>query len=395
MKYIKITWYILILSFLFAGLYTGRREFFLLFFILLFVLLYSLALNLWTLLSFSYIQNLSLPSVVKGSAVYLMIGIHNDKPFPFTLMRILVNTVTGDENYELYFTLSPKSNIDFNIPVHSPYRGVYDVGMTKIETNDIFGLVKTRFDMRKLSYYKQQSIKITPKLVELPYLPARNTDAKYSGGAFLRLSEEGDSFSDLRRYRPGDPLKKIHKPISVKYRKLYVKNYDIPLETAILVAIDPAMDVGEGEGARYLADTACECVVAIAAISIQSGFAVEITGIDMSFSMKRGKHRELIPALCDTLAMLPFDKTGDLNRSLELAASGYDGYRAAYIISSSGSAPFSGALLRLQREGCRIYNVKVSHSKEQFDNDTPVAGIISIPVTPKDDIRAVFTGEMQ
>jgi uncharacterized protein (DUF58 family) len=394
-KYAKIIGYLSIVSFYIAGLYTGRREFFLIFFTLFFLVLFALILNLWTAFSFSFIQDISLPIVVKGSMVYLKIGIYNDKPFPFTLMKIRTETVLPDKTYELRINLPPNSNIDYTIPVHCPYRGVYGVGMTKIEINDIFGLVKTRFDMRSLSYYKHRSIKILPKLIELPYLPTRDTDARHTNVSALHLSEDGDSYSDLRRYRPGDPLKKVHKPVSARHRELYVKTYDIPLENAVLVAIDAAMDIGVGEPARYLADIACECAVAIAAISMQSGFNVEFVGADVIRVMRRGRNKEQLPAICEALADIPFNGEGDLNYALESVASNVEGLRAAYIISSSEPAVYADALLRLQRDGCFVCFLKVSHTKAKSESESSLLGINIITITPGDDIRLILTGEFQ
>ena len=395
MKHIKIIWYSLMVIFLFAGLYSGSREFFLLFFIMLFVILYALSLNLWTIFSFSFIQELSQPAVVKGSVAHLKIGIYNDKPFPFTLMKIRVETVTPHETYELGFNLSPKSNINYMIPLNCPYRGVYAVGMTTIEVNDVFGLVKTRFDMRRLSYYRQRLIKIFPRLVELPYLPTRNNDSKYSGGVALRLAEDGDSYADLRRYRPGDPLKRVHKPVSARKRELYVKNYDIPLETTVLIAIDPTMELGDGEEKRYLADIACECAVSIAEISMRSGFTVEFAGIDLSRSLKRRRKQEVLSALCDALAELPFDGEGDFDRELELAITRAGGIRAAYIISSGNTASYAGAFYRLQQEGCHVSRLKIISADKKQENDDVVFGIGSINISPGDDIQEILTGEIK
>jgi uncharacterized protein (DUF58 family) len=310
-------------------------------------------------------------------------------------MKILVETVLPDKTYELSFNLSPKTNISYTIPLNCPYRGVYGVGMTTIEINDIFGLVKTRFDMRRLPYYRQRRLKIFPRLVELPYLPARGADAKYSGVVALRLSEIGDSYSDLRRYRSGDPLKRVHKPISARRRELYVKNYDIPSEAAILVAIDSAMETGEGELARYLADTACECAVALTAVSLQSGFTVEFIGVDFLRPTKWGRKLEVLPELSNALAELQFDTTGDFGKSLELPDSKIETLRAAYIISTAEPAAYAGALSRLQRSGCYVCFLKISGTKDRLDSDNSVPGVNCFQVTPKDDIRAVMTGEQQ
>ncbi|MCL2056974.1 MAG: DUF58 domain-containing protein [Oscillospiraceae bacterium] len=369
-----------------AGLFTGRREFFLLFFIMLFCALYALALNIWTAFSFSYIQELSSASSVKGSALELKIGIYNDKPFPFTLMKIITETVVPDKNYELRFNLPPQSSINFTVPVTCPYRGIYEVGMTKLEINDIFGLICTRLDMRSLSYYRKRTVKVYPRLVELEYLPSRTADAKFSGKSALRVSEDGDSYSGLRRYRPGDKLVRVHKPVSARMRELYVKSYDVPLETSVLIAVDTAADIGTGEPARYLADTACECAAAIAAVCLRSGFSVEMAGADISRPFIRGQKTNSFPAIREALAVLPFDGKGDFGAALSLAASKAGGFRAAYVISAAPPDDFSGALMRLRREGCRVLFLRTAHTKDR-EGGSAVPGVSCVGVTPGEDIR--------
>ncbi|MCL2821440.1 MAG: DUF58 domain-containing protein [Oscillospiraceae bacterium] len=395
MKYIKITWYLLMAVFLFAGLISGMREFFLLFIIMLFVVLSALVLNLWTAFSFSFIQELSNQPVVKGSTTHLKIGIYNDKPFPFTLMKILVETISPKELYELNFNLSPRSNIDYLVPFNCPYRGIYPVGMTIIDINDVFGLVKLRFDMRRISYYKKQRTKIYPEILELPYLPTRNTDSKYSGGVALRLSDDGDSYSDLRRYRPGDPLKRVHKTVSARKRELYVKSYDIPLETTILIAIDSSMLPGDSEQKRYLADLACSCAIALAEVSLRAGFTIEVTGVDLTRSLKRRGKRELLAALSNALAEMPFDGEGDFGTDLELVVNKAQGYKAAYIISASEIVPYAKSLLRLRNEGSHVCYIKIANPEVETGNEYSAAGINVIPINIGDDIRSVLTGEVK
>ena len=395
MKSLKVIWYSLIILFLFTGLLTGRREFFLLFFIFLFVVLYALVLNIWTILSFSYIQDLSLQAVVKGAVAHLKLGIYNDKPFPFTLMKVLVKTVSPDRIYGLEFNLPPNSNINFSVPLICPYRGVYGVGMTRIVVNDIFGLVRTRYDMRSLPYYKMKQLKILPRIIELPYLPTRNTDAKNTGKTAIRFSDDGDSFSELRRYRHGDPLKRIHRIISARKRELYVKSYDIPLETTALIAIDTAMELGTGEQRRYLADLASECAVAIADICMRTGYTVEFAGVDLSRSFRRRSKREVLSALCEKLAEQPFKGEGDIKSELESASVRAEGFRAIYVISTAQPSSFADVLFRLKKEGCHVCYVKVSGADEVTDHDGNVPGISFIPVSLGDDIRLVMLGEFR
>jgi len=209
------------------------------------------------------------------------------------------------------------------------------------------------------------------------------------------LAEDGDSYADLRRYRPGDPLKRVHKPVSARKRELYVKNYDIPLETTVLIAIDPTMDIGEGEDKRYLADVACECAVAVAEISMRSGFTVEFAGIDISRSNKRKRKQEILTAVCDALAELPFNGKGDFAYEVESALARAQGVRAAYIISSNSPAYFANAFYRLKQEGCHVCLLKVTGAESKHENDDIIQGVSYISVSPGDDIREILTGENQ
>jgi uncharacterized protein (DUF58 family) len=368
---------------LFAGVLRGRRECFALFFIMLFVTLYTLALNLWTALSFSYIQELEAQSSVKGAATALKIGIFNDKPFPFTLMKIRVETVLSDQNYALTFSLAPQSHIDFTVPVLCPYRGIYEAGMTVLEINDIFGLVKTRLDMRKLSYYRRRELKIYPRLVELPHLAALTADAKFTGGA-TRLSEQGDSYSELRKYRPGDPIKRVHAAVSLRRRELFVKTYDTPLETAALIAIDTSLAT-DNEPARYLADIACECAAAIIACGLRSGFSVELAGFSRVSASDGGRGFQ---ALYNALAVMKFGG-GNLAESLVPAARA-GGYKAAYIISHCGPGVYAGVLQTLRNSGCQISYLRLSHSGERLESDSAVPGVVCVPLTPADEVGQVL-----
>jgi hypothetical protein len=154
------------------------------------------------------------------------------------------------------------------------------------------------------------------------------------------------------------------------------------------------MEIGEGEFARYLADIACECAIALTAISLQSGFSVELVGVDFPRPSRWGRKLEVLPSLSNAMAELPFDGKGDFNKSLELPESRIEGLRAAYVISTAEPAAYADVLLRLQRNGSYVCFLKISGTKDQLDSDFSVPGVKCVQVTPKDDIRALMTGEL-
>jgi uncharacterized protein (DUF58 family) len=288
-----------------------------------------------------------------------------------------------DKSYALAFSLAPQSHIDFTVPVLCPYRGIYEAGMTVLEINDIFGLVKTRLDLRKLSYYRRRELKIFPRLVELPHLAALMADAKFSGGA-MRLSEQGDSYSELRKYRPGDPIKRVHRAVSLRRRELFVKTYDTPLETAALVAIDTSLAT-DTEPDRYLADIACECAAAIIACGLRSGFAVELAGVSRVSASDSNRGFNI---LYDALAAMRFGN-GDFAASIAPAARA-GGYKAAYVISHRVPGEYAAALRALRGGGCQVSYLRLSHSGERLESDSSVPGVFCTPLTPADDVGQVL-----
>jgi hypothetical protein len=154
------------------------------------------------------------------------------------------------------------------------------------------------------------------------------------------------------------------------------------------------MEIGEGEAARFLADTACECAIALTAVSLQSGYAVELAGVEFPRQSRWGRKKEMLPELSSALAELPFDGEGDFQKTLELPDSQIEGLRTAYVISAADPSVYADALLRMQRSGCQVCFLKISHAKDQLDSDGSVPGVRCIHVTPKDDIRLVMTGEL-
>ena len=353
MKLFRICYYTILTGFFFAGIITGRREIFLLFFIMFFLLFASLMLVLWTALSFSFVQELSEKTAVKGGTVNLKINIYNDKPFPFTLMKIYVQTVKYNSDTVLSFNLSPKSRISFDVPVYAAYRGVYDIGMAKLEINDIFGLMQIKFDMRKLSYYRMRTLTVYPKLVELPFLPARLSDAKLAGGAAMRVSEEGEAFSALRDYRHGDTAKRIHWKASAGKRELLVKNYDTPAENGVMIAVDLQANEEEGENLLIWADIACECAAMIAKYSTWAGYNVLLIDSAPASRAVEAGSRQDFAVIYDRLAVMPFGKGADFAGKIKAEFEKRQSIEAVYIVSSRHEG-ICAAVNEMLHKGCRV-----------------------------------------
>lgn len=388
MKAVRIIWFSLMPCLFLAARYTGRRELFVLLFIQLFVTLLTLALNLWTVFSFSFIQELPHKTRTKGQPGTLVVQIYNDKPFPFTRMQIQVETPTLSQKVRLLFTLPSSSHIDFEVPLQSSYRGVYDVGMSLIDVHDIFGLLRTRFDMRRLPYYRTVKLTVYPQLVALPFLPARNPETRHLGGLY-RPADEGDAYADLRAYRPGDPLKRVHKVASARKRELLVKRYDLPMESAVLVALDTSPPPIEGEEGLYLADLACECAAAIAYSSLRHGNMVVALQNDRSYPALTLRSTRDYPKLNDMLATAPYTAKDDIVLRLTEQARRNPNLEALYIISPHPPGRYASQLELLARPSIRVNYLLVQSGRTNTNTARP-SEVLLTTIALGDDVAGTL-----
>jgi uncharacterized protein (DUF58 family) len=160
MKVLRIVFYLLMPVFLFAGLYTGMRLWFILLIAQVLLLLLLFALNQWTLRTFAYTQSLDDTVAVKGGETTLHLSIRNEKPFPLSMMKVDVEMAAPSESAQVSFSLLPFTGKEFDFKVAMPYRGVYPIGITTMRITDIFGLLPMGFDMRRLKYYRQPELTI-------------------------------------------------------------------------------------------------------------------------------------------------------------------------------------------------------------------------------------------
>jgi len=333
MKLLRGCWYSLMAGFLLAGLVTGRREFFLLLFIMGFILLYSLCINIWTARSFCYLQEVEKKVCVKGDQTYMRVFVTNDKPFPFSLMRITIIPVVRSQKARERFSLPPGSSITFTVPLACPYRGIYNVGISTLEINDSFGLVRTTFNILDMPYYRHVEVKVYPQLTELGALPAAESDPKFVG---KRYAEQGESYAGLRPYRPGDSLKRIHRAVSARRHEWFVRTYDLPLETSVIIVLDTVTAHGTQEDGLYLSDLCCQCAAAIARYSLKAGYRViyRDASLDSAFVLESANDFQ---RLYDRLAELDFEADdGSTGRFPQLAAGQLTDAQAVYIVSARG-----------------------------------------------------------
>lgn len=317
------------------GMYTGLRVYYIVFFTLFFTVLAALGLSLWTVYSFKYSQKLISGTCEKDTELVLHLEIINECPIPLSLIEAHINVVSVRKDINLTFNLAPYSGQTFDIPVSTPYRGDYRLGMTVLKITDIFGLTVLPMDMRYLPYYRMAELIVLPRAKSPGKVSAHMMDAKLFGDAHMKPAEQGDSMAGARQYRPGDALKRIHWKKSAQQNTLFVKQYEYPEREHITILVDTSPHGLSGEEVLIYSDTVCECAAAIALNSLSLGRAVHIKNTDAPNAQMVCHTLSKYNLLRRHLAVMRFIKEADLEPSVRQAGIYARQMRALFVITRS------------------------------------------------------------
>lgn len=161
---------------------------------------------------FSTFQDTEVTTVIKNYGILPMpyVEIHNKVFYEL------------DRNYRGHvFNLGMDENKRLRAKIKFLTRGIYDFGEFKVHLRDFCSL----FNFTKV-VKKENVIKVYPKVYSLGKLNFYGEDLFNDEVREKGNIREDYSISDIRKYRIGDNLRKIHWKISAKYGELYIKNFD-------------------------------------------------------------------------------------------------------------------------------------------------------------------------
>ena len=303
-----------------------HRLFYLIFFIVSIILLFSYKSKLTSVL-FLFALFMPLISLLLGFIASRLIKakmeyrvLYAEKMETFTVSLKLTNrfitpiTPAGIIGYfplrstnlfeyqNILMSISPFStiNINFNTPIK--LRGVYDCGIEKIETYDFLKLF--RFT-RKIENYEK--IVILPrKHIINPVRDISSSDSETE--CVNNFSFEKNSFTNIREYIPGDPVKHIHWKMSAKQDKLMVKQLEQSMGgTAIVIADLNEYSPFDEENAEK-SDCIVEVLIALNMMLInerQSCFNLWYSPFTKTCKQRLVKNSEDFSLLYNTMSVLP------------------------------------------------------------------------------------------
>lgn len=100
-------------------------------------------------------------------------------------------------------------------------RGIYNFGITTIKISDIFNVFKYT-----KKFENKVGIKVYPRIYTVKTLFLGGSEKLENRLSNKSKVEDLTLIKDIREYRIGDSLKRVHWKLSAKHGDLYVKNYD-------------------------------------------------------------------------------------------------------------------------------------------------------------------------
>ena len=205
-------------------------------FILMLLILFPLSLSIFLYANSKYEFSLSYKTAYveePNSPVFLLEYVNNSR-FPLFSCDVYFNAdnrfYPNELTHKLSIPLTQKKN-SFSIPVESYDIGLISVHITKIVFHDYLSLFKKEVDITF-----DASVPVLPKERNIgdfpPAVPKDGPDEFTESDNIGNISSE---VKEIREYRPGDRLQRIHWKLSAKLDDLFVKEMAHTSSLAIIL----------------------------------------------------------------------------------------------------------------------------------------------------------------
>jgi uncharacterized protein (DUF58 family) len=314
---------------------------------IIFLTLAAMPFLLFALLSYLYGRiTAELVSVVhvagKGELIPISIQINNPSIFPVSNLKIYLtykNAYSPQRNKK-EFTVSldgnTKTAVIFNLL--SEYAGNLEITLKGIRIYDYMKL----FSLKK-KLKGELKVAILPYFHELPENDIINRHARLIESDYYSPVKSGDDPSEVfevREYREGDRLQRIHWKLSRKQDQLMIKEFSDPLNCSVLLFVN--LSIPQGDTMLSFMDAILECALSLSYSFLIKGQMHYFTWYDEGHGACRRirvvQERDLFEAVDGLLQATPYTESTDA-LSAYLAEYSNDQYTNLFFVTGDVSEP--------------------------------------------------------
>ena len=318
------------------------------------VFLYSFLSCLWACRTAECRQHLSAASIPRGSSAVLSVQAYHACPLPVAALR--GEYLWSGQAEECVFSAVPFRPATRRMNLNARHVGRFDAGVRTLWVHDLFGL----FRMKKVSPPGDAVLTVLPRPFDIE--KPRFTLGDDGSAALGRTQEDYNAPEDVRTYRPGDAMKRIHWKLSSRKGELLVRRFETPAPPDTLILLDcdfPRGGENVPEGKESLRDALCETAVAVARMQMADGSPVRLPIYGARANEFASDQAEGLTLLQEMLAAQPFGGGEDFSRVLNLELRRMRRTGAAVVITTRLDAQIVEGVSHIRRMGpsARLYLV--------------------------------------
>jgi uncharacterized protein (DUF58 family) len=173
------------------------------------------------------------PQTQVGQVIQETIVIHNTVGLPKLWLEVRDQSTLPGHHVGAVVSLKSHGAKRWRVRTRCTHRGLYRLGPTAVLTGDPFGLFQSSriFD-------SSAELLVYPPTVPLSAFGLPPTDLPGGSQTELRSYHSTPNAAGIRDYLPGDPVNRIHWPMSARAQKLMVKEFEIDPTADIWLIID-------------------------------------------------------------------------------------------------------------------------------------------------------------
>ena len=327
------------------------------------VLAYAFVSCLWARLTARCGQRLSSVSVPRGEKVTLRVAAEHRCLLPVSGIRGVF--WYNGQAQEFLFPIRPFHAQERRLPLDARHVGIYEAGLQKVSVADIFGLFRFRVPVDR----EGSSLTVLPRPFDIE--KPRMVLGDEGSVVLARSQEDYNAPDDVRAYRTGDAMKRIHWKLSSRKRELLVRRFEMPAPPDTLILLDcnePLGGENVEEGKECLRDAMCETAVAVARMQMEDGSPVRLPMYGKRANEFSSDQAEGLALLQEMLAAQPFGGGEDFARVLNLELRRMRRTGAAVIITTRLDAQVVEGVIHIRRMGpsARLYLVTYTPEAPEY-----------------------------
>lgn len=269
---------------------------------------------------------------VEGGDAALVLEVRNSWPWPAWALSL--ETDLGEGAAVTLSSVPGWSTATFTWHFRAGRRGCHPLSPPRLATGFPFGLHRASRPCEVA-----ESLLVWPRTVDLDDVPRTSAAAAALDAAPATRSGDAGDVSGTRPFRPGDPLRRVHWPLTARGGGMVVKERDEDVLPRVRITVSPRLLAGRADDL----ETAIRVAASVAVVHHRRDRSVEVELGRRSLRVAPGPPG--LRAFLDSLAL--FDPEADRKAVPAIHSCPADVLHVAI-----GTPVCSGEVVRRQRENC-------------------------------------------